>query len=93
MALGRILGGGSSVNAMVWTRGMERDYDAWERHGATGWSFKDVLQTFKAQEDWKGGPNNWRGVDAAWSFDTRARQSIARRTAMELKPRSICPVE
>ena len=62
MALGRILGGGSSVNAMVWTRGMERDYDAWERHGATGWSFKDVLPMFKAQEDWKGGANEWRGV-------------------------------
>src|SRR6266853_2083725 len=62
MALGRVLGGGSSVNAMVWTRGTARDYDAWERHGATGWSFKDVLPTFKAQEDWKGGPNNWRGV-------------------------------
>src|SRR5712672_2637589 len=42
MALGRVLGGGSSVNAMVWTRGMERDYDSWEHHGATGWAFKDV---------------------------------------------------
>src|SRR5467141_3839101 len=62
MALGRVLGGGSSVNAMVWTRGTARDYDSWERNGATGWSFKDVLPTFKAQEDWKGGPNNWRGV-------------------------------
>jgi choline dehydrogenase len=62
MALGRVLGGGSSVNAMVWTRGTARDYDAWDRHGATGWSFKDVLPTFKAQEDWKGGANNWRGV-------------------------------
>src|ERR1700719_3112842 len=39
MALGRVLGGGSSVNAMVWTRGTARDYDTWERHGATGWAF------------------------------------------------------
>src|SRR6266566_1542666 len=62
MALGRVLGGGSSVNAMVWTRGTERDYDTWERHGATGWAFKDVLPTFKAQEDWEGGANDWRGV-------------------------------
>jgi choline dehydrogenase len=62
MALGRVLGGGSSVNAMVWTRGTARDYDGWERHGATGWSFQDVLPTFKAQEDWKGGANDWRGV-------------------------------
>jgi choline dehydrogenase-like flavoprotein len=62
MALGRVLGGGSSVNAMVWTRGTERDYDTWERHGATGWAFKDVLPTFKAQEDWEGGANDWRGA-------------------------------
>ena len=62
MALGRVLGGGSSVNAMVWTRGTEQDYDTWERHGATGWAFKDVLPTFKAQEDWEGGTNDWRGV-------------------------------
>lgn len=62
MALGRVLGGGSSVNAMVWTRGSARDYDAWARHGAAGWAFKDVLPTFKAQEDWEGGANEWRGV-------------------------------
>jgi choline dehydrogenase len=62
MALGHVLGGGSSINAMVWSRGMERDYDAWERNGAKGWGFKDVLPTFKAQEDWEGGANEWRGA-------------------------------
>ena len=45
MALGHVLGGGSSVNAMVWSRGMDRDYDGWERSGASGWAFKDVLPT------------------------------------------------
>jgi membrane fusion protein (multidrug efflux system) len=62
MALGHVLGGGSSINAMVWARGLERDYDNWERSGATGWAFKDVLPTFKDQEDWEGGANCWRGV-------------------------------
>ena len=62
MALGHVLGGGSSINAMVWSRGMERDYDAWERSGAKGWGFKDVLPTYKTQEDWEGGANEWRGV-------------------------------
>ena len=62
MALGHVLGGGSSINAMVWARGMERDYDSWSRNGAVGWSFKDVLPTFKAQEDWEGDANEWRGV-------------------------------
>ena len=61
MALGHVLGGGSSVNAMVWLRGFERDYDAWERSGARGWGFKDVLPTYKAQEDWEDGANAWRG--------------------------------
>jgi len=62
LALGHVLGGGSSINAMVWTRGMERDYDSWAESGAKGWAFKDVLPMFKAQEDWEGGANEWRGV-------------------------------
>jgi choline dehydrogenase len=62
IALGHVLGGGSSINAMVWSRGMARDYDSWGEHGAKGWAFKDVLPTFKAQEDWEGGANEWRGV-------------------------------
>jgi len=62
MALGHVLGGGSSINAMVWSRGMERDYDSWEGRGVSGWSFKDVLPMFKSQEDWEGGANQWRGV-------------------------------
>src|SRR5580692_2986357 len=55
MALGHVLGGGSSINAMVWSRGMARDYDAWAEGGAKGWAFKEVLAMFKAQEDWEGG--------------------------------------
>lgn len=62
MALGHVLGGGSSINAMVWSRGMDRDYDSWARNGADGWGFKDVLPMFKAQEDWEGGANEWRGA-------------------------------
>jgi choline dehydrogenase len=62
MALGHVVGGGSSINAMVWARGMERDYDGWERNGAAGWAFKDVVPMFKAQEDWEGGANEWRGA-------------------------------
>src|ERR1700740_265544 len=62
LALGHVLGGGGSINAMVWTRGMERDSDAWAQSGAKGWGFRDVLPMFKAQEDWEGGANEWRGV-------------------------------
>src|ERR1700736_185648 len=62
MALGHVLGGGTSVNAMVWTRGMQRDYDGWANNGAKGWAFADVLPVFKSQEDWEGGANAWRGA-------------------------------
>jgi len=62
LALGHVLGGGSSINAMVWSRGMARDYDSWAQSGAKGWAFKDVLPIFKAQEDWEGGATEWRGA-------------------------------
>jgi choline dehydrogenase len=62
MALGHVLGGGSSINAMVWIRGTEADYDGWAENGARGWAFADVLPVFKSQEDWEGGANAWRGA-------------------------------
>jgi choline dehydrogenase len=62
MALGHVLGGGTSINAMVWTRGMPRDYDGWANNGAKGWSFAEVLPMYKSQEDWEGGASDWRGV-------------------------------
>jgi choline dehydrogenase len=61
MALGHVVGGGSTINAMVWMRGMQRDYDGWAKNGAKGWGFADVLPVFKSQEDWEGGANEWRG--------------------------------
>src|ERR1700751_984668 len=62
MALGHVLGGGTSINAMVWMRGMQRDYDEWAKNGAKGGAFADVLPVFKKQEDWEGGANEWRGA-------------------------------
>jgi choline dehydrogenase len=62
MALGHVLGGGSSINGLVWGRGMQRDFNGWAQNGAAGWAFDDVLPVFKAQEDWEGGENEWRGT-------------------------------
>jgi choline dehydrogenase len=59
---GRVLGGSSSINAMIWNRGHPSDYDAWEAAGATGWSFATALPYFKRAEDWEGGETPWRGA-------------------------------
>ncbi len=48
---GRVLGGSSSINAMVFMRGQHEDYDDWQRMGADGWSWKDVLPYFRKLED------------------------------------------
>ena len=46
----RVLGGGSSLNAMVYMRGAPQDFDRWEQHGAEGWGYKDVLPYFRKAE-------------------------------------------
>ncbi|TJW82777.1 MAG: choline dehydrogenase, partial [Mesorhizobium sp.] len=59
---GRLLGGSSSINAMVWIRGAREDFDAWAAAGNPGWAFDDLLPAFKALEDNQAGANQWRGV-------------------------------
>ncbi|MDP8998102.1 MAG: choline dehydrogenase [Pseudomonadota bacterium] len=58
---GKVMGGSSSINGMVYVRGHARDFDTWAEMGATGWSFADVLPYFKRQEHVEGGEANWRG--------------------------------
>jgi len=48
---GRVLGGGSSINAQIYTRGNRWDYDNWSNHGCDGWSFDEVLPYFRKSED------------------------------------------
>ncbi|OQR97554.1 choline dehydrogenase [Achlya hypogyna] len=60
---GRVLGGSSSLNAMVYIRGHARDYDDWERSGATGWSYEDCLPYFKKAQTHELGANDYRGDD------------------------------
>lgn len=55
------LGGSSLVNGMVYLRGHRGDYDRWERDGAIGWSYKDVLPIFKRMETREEGANEYRG--------------------------------
>ena len=59
---GRVLGGSSSVNAMVYIRGVPADYDRWAEAGATGWSFQDVLPYFKRSQDQARGEDEFHGT-------------------------------
>ena len=58
---GKVLGGSSSINGMVYVRGHARDYDQWQNKGAEGWSYADCLPYFKRSESWQGGENEYRG--------------------------------
>ncbi|HET9773006.1 MAG TPA: GMC family oxidoreductase N-terminal domain-containing protein [Acidimicrobiia bacterium] len=60
---GRVLGGGGSINAMVYVRGHRADYDEWARLGCTGWDYDSVLPSFKRMESWEGGADGHRGGD------------------------------
>ncbi len=59
---GKVLGGSSSINAMVYVRGQAADYDDWAALGNPGWGWDDVLPWFKRLEDSDLGPNDWRGT-------------------------------
>ena len=62
---GKVIGGSSSINGMVYVRGHARDFDYWDESGATGWSYADVAPYFDKMESWHasghGGDPEWRG--------------------------------
>jgi choline dehydrogenase len=58
---GKVLGGSSSINAMVFIRGQPEDFDAWQASGNPGWGWADVLPYFRKLEDSARGPDAWRG--------------------------------
>ncbi|MFE0236513.1 choline dehydrogenase [Brucella anthropi] len=60
---GKVLGGSSSINGMVYVRGHARDYDHWSESGARGWAYADVLPYFKRMENSSGGQKGWRGTN------------------------------
>ena len=60
---GRVLGGSSSLNAMVYVRGHALDYDRWVEEGAAGWSYAEVLPYFRRAETFSGGADAYRGGD------------------------------
>ena len=59
---GKVLGGSSALNGMIYIRGAKSDFDNWAYNGALGWSYHDVLPYFKRSEDFEDGPGEYHGV-------------------------------
>src|SRR5579872_235337 len=60
---GRVLGGSSSINGMIYVRGQPEDFDHWGQLGNRGWSWDDVLPYFKRAENWESGADEFHGKD------------------------------
>src|SRR5580765_6941222 len=68
-ARGKVLGGCSSINAMVYMRGQARDYDEWKSLGNPGWGWDDVLPVFKRSEDYHLGADAAHGAGGEWRVE------------------------
>src|SRR6516225_7626877 len=58
---GRVIGGSSSINGLIFIRGQHEDFDDWERAGATGWSYRELLPYFRRYERYRGGDSQYHG--------------------------------
>jgi choline dehydrogenase-like flavoprotein len=70
---GRTLGGSSSVNGMVYMRGLPSEYDDWEAAGCTGWGWSDIGRCYKKMEDHELGEGPWRGVGGPLSISMQPK--------------------
>ena len=68
-ARGKVLGGCTAINAMVYMRGQRQDYDTWAQMGLSGWGWDDVLPYFKKHEDFHGGASELHGAGGEWRVE------------------------
>ncbi len=73
---GKMLGGSSSINGMVYIRGQAQDYDHWAQLGNRGWSYQDVLPVFKRMERYDGGSDQFRGRDGMLRVTPTPRHKV-----------------
>lgn len=67
---GKVLGGCSSINGMIYMRGQARDYDLWRQAGCEGWGWDDILPYFKKSEDYYAGADDLHGTGGEWRVET-----------------------
>ena len=83
---GKVLGGSSSINGLVYVRGNPLDFERWREEGAPGWGYQDVLPYFRRAERYAGGADDYRGAegplgDAPRTAHQPAAPGVARRRA------------
>ena len=83
---GKVLGGSSSINGMMYVRGNALDFDDWAKAGCAGWAYDDVLPYFRKAEDQSRGANRWHGVGGPLkvsdqSFDHELPNALCRAAA------------
>src|SRR6187397_386742 len=66
---GKVIGGSSSINAMIAMRGQAADYDHWRQLGMTGWGWGDVLPVFREMEDHFLGESEHHGIGGGWRVE------------------------
>jgi choline dehydrogenase len=84
-AAGKVWGGGSSINGMVYTRGHPRDYDQWAQMGCSGWSYDDVLPYFKRAESNERGASAEHGASGPLSVSRHRTDDIYEKIAKTAK--------
>ena len=80
---GKVLGGSSSINSMIYIRGNHHDYDHWQSLGNPGWSYQDVLPYFKKSENQQRGADAYHGVDGEWSVTDIQESAVASQRFVE----------
>src|SRR5271165_1529874 len=74
---GKVLGGSSSINGLIYIRGQKEDFDLWRQLGCTGWSFDDVLPYFRKSEDQQRGANEYHGTGGPLAVsDLRSKHEL-----------------
>ncbi|MFU1477028.1 choline dehydrogenase [Roseovarius sp. C7] len=93
---GKVIGGSSSINGMIYVRGHAKDFDHWRDEGAAGWGYADVLPYYKRLENWHdgghGGDAAWRGTDGPLHVTRGARDNPLTRAFVEAGRQAGYPV-